>query len=89
VEKPPSPLLGTLSAAERIAKYREYAKQALKRALNTQDPEQRARLLSAASDWHIMAIKAQKNADQPEQIIPAVEDGAGPSEPGLSPKEPI
>lgn len=85
VEKKVEPLPEVIPLSERIARYREYAQNALAQALLTEDPMRRTNLLATASAWHTLALRAQKIADRPESITPGSE-AAPPDAPEASPK---
>ena len=85
VEKKVEPLPDIIPVKERIARYREYAQDALTMAMISADPMRRANLLSSASAWHTLALRTQRMADHAEQIMPGFE-AAPEIAPDASPK---
>jgi hypothetical protein len=61
--------LSVLRSAERASRYREFANEAIQKADGATDPAQRAECVCIASNWHALAVEAERiGAGLPSQM---------------------
>lgn len=54
--------LESLSPEQRAERYRQFAEDALRRAKDAANPDQRSEYVNMAAGWHTMALEAEKSA---------------------------
>ena len=62
--------LGSLPAAQRAERYRQFANDALRKAQESTDSERRAEYFSMASSWHAMATEMERTAGISAAALP-------------------
>ena len=63
MEKPLGQLLESLPSDQRVARYREFAKEALRQAALITDPTVRSNCLMVAAGWHALASESERLMD--------------------------
>ena len=63
--------LEKLPPEQRAQRYRQFAKDALRKAQKTADPDRRAEYFSMASSWHAIASEMERLAQAPSRSRPA------------------
>jgi hypothetical protein len=77
VGEPVGQFLSALPRGQRAARYRRFAVEAVLRAREAFNPDQRAEYLTMASGWHAMAVEAERYL---ARTIPGEDDGHEQSE---------
>jgi len=80
--RPVGQLLASLPPHERAERYRQFAAQAVAKAQETSDPDQRAEYLTMAAGWHGLAVESERLVDRaiPGETVSPDHDQAAPKD---------